>query len=164
MRSSWLRCLAVPVAVSVLSGCAFTQWTDNAFIGSPDDPPTHANREWAGAVLLPLAITGDIIFAPVQVIVLLVTGDYGIYARSNAPLPKASLLDADGNAVRVASATTVDELSRAVASKAHHGEALAAWSIDAQGNLAEYALSPQQQALLLARASQVRQQAAVARN
>jgi len=91
----------------------FVQWTDHAFIGSPSDPPTHADRQWAGAVILPLAIAGDIITAPGQLIALLVTGDYGIYARPNREVIiyqqesrledglRVAGLDADGNVTEI---------------------------------------------------------------
>lgn len=97
MRSRWFQGLALGAALSLTSGCMFMQWTDRAFIGSPNDPPTHVDREWVGAVVMPLAITGDIITAPFQVIALMITGDFGIY---HYPREQVRLLDA--NDVRVA--------------------------------------------------------------
>lgn len=81
MRPQFVRGLAASVALSMLSGCMFVQWTDHAFMGSPQDPPTHVNRGWVGVAVFPLALAGDIITAPFQAIALLVRGDYGIYAR-----------------------------------------------------------------------------------
>jgi hypothetical protein len=98
MRSQWVRGLAASAALSMLSGCMFVQWTDHAFIGSPQDPPTHVNREWAGVAILPLALAGDIITAPFQAIAVLVRGDYGIYAR---PHERVSLGN-DPDTLRVA--------------------------------------------------------------
>lgn len=79
MRSVLLRALTVSTALSLTSGCMFTQWTDHAFFGVPEDPPTHMDRQWVGAIVLPLAIVGDIATFPGQVIALMVTGDWGIY-------------------------------------------------------------------------------------
>jgi len=90
MRSQFVQGLAASVALSMLSGCMFVQWTDHAFIGSPQDPPTHTDRQWAGVAIIPFAIVGDIITAPFQGIALLVRGDYGIYAR---PHERVSLGD-----------------------------------------------------------------------
>lgn len=85
MRSVLVRSLVVSVALSALSGCAFTQWTDHAYFGSPQDPPVHTNREWVGAVILPAAVLGDIVTAPGQVIALMILGDDGIYAPLVGP-------------------------------------------------------------------------------
>ncbi len=108
MRSRIVRVFAVSVALSLTSGCMFTQWTDNAFFGVIDDPPTHHNREWLGVVVLPLAVVGDIITAPGQVIALMITGDYGIYQGTDGRISlsedpatemRVAGLDADGKVV-----------------------------------------------------------------
>lgn len=122
MRSHLVRGLAASVALSMLSGCMFVQWTDHAFIGSPQDPPTHTNREWAGVAILPLAFAGDIITAPFQAIALLVRGDYGIYAR---PHERVTL----GN----------------------HPDRLRVAAVRADGTIAEISLTPEQRVALSAR-------------
>jgi len=127
MRSGSFRVFAGGVALSMLSGCMFTQWTDHAYFGSPQDPPIHAEQEWAGVVILPVAIVGDVITAPFQVIALLIAKDYGIY--SPPPRQRASLgIDAgeDAHGLRVA-------------------------GIDADGNVTEIALTHEQQVKLAAR-------------
>lgn len=122
MRSQFVQGLAASVALSMLSGCMFVQWTDHAFIGSPQDPPTHTNREWAAVAILPLAFVGDIITAPFQGIALLVRGDYGIYAR---PHERISLGDNSGP-LRVA-------------------------GLNADGTMTEISLTPDQRVALAAR-------------
>lgn len=102
MRSFLIRGLVLPIALTALSGCAFTQWTDHAFIGAPTDPPTHPNREWAGAVLLPVAAVGDIVTAPAQLVALLISGDDGIYApfRSYSTNKTAAQCDSESSSER----------------------------------------------------------------
>ncbi|MFN2426450.1 MAG: hypothetical protein ABR587_08395 [Candidatus Binatia bacterium] len=110
----------------MLSGCMFTQWTDHAFIGSPQDPPTHYDRQWAGAVILPAAIAGDILTAPFQLVALLIVGDYGIYARPN---PRRVIYQSDAGsdpAMRIA-------------------------GVDAAGNVTELSLTPEQKTRLATR-------------
>ena len=121
MRSGLIRGLAVSAALSLTSGCMFVQMTDHAFIGSPNDPPTHHERQWIGAVVLPLAVVGDIITAPGQVIALMIVGDFGIYARPNERVGSIGAAD-----LRVA-------------------------SVGADGNLAEIALSDEQRSILAER-------------
>jgi hypothetical protein len=108
MRSGMFRVFAVSAALSLTSGCMFTQWTDNAFFGVLEDPPTHHNREWLGIMVLPLAFAGDIITAPAQAIALMITGDYGIYQGSDGRISlnedpsremRVAALDADGKVV-----------------------------------------------------------------
>lgn len=103
MSSGLLRVLVVSVALSMTSGCMFTQWTDHAFIGSPQDPPRHPDHTWATAVVLPFAMVGDIVTAPGQLIALLIMGDYGIYATHEGG--KVSMIEpeAAGLDLRVAS-------------------------------------------------------------
>jgi hypothetical protein len=108
MGSGMFRVIAVSAALSLTSGCMFTQWTDNAFFGVLEDPPTHYNREWLGIMVLPLAVAGDIITAPAQAIALMITGDYGIYQGSDGRISmnedpsremRVAALDADGKVV-----------------------------------------------------------------
>lgn len=121
MRSRWFQGLALGAALSLTSGCMFMQWTDRAFLGSPNDPPTHHDREWIGAVVMPLAITGDIVTAPFQVIALMITGDFGIYHH---PREQVRTIDADG--LRLA-------------------------GVDADGHVTELELTPEQRRSLATR-------------
>lgn len=105
MRSGLFRGLTVAASLSVLSGCFFTQWTDRAFIGGPDDPPTHANRAWIGAVVLPLAVVGDIVTSPGQVIALMIVGDWDPYHRPRqtvSPDSGGDYSSIDASSLRVA--------------------------------------------------------------
>jgi len=151
MRSSFLRSLAVPVVLSVLSGCAFTQWTDRAFIGTPSDPPDHANRAWIGAVVLPAAIVGDILSAPVQVVMLMVMGDWSLYHRSRHTAYEQSASLLAGAEARFARLEGVDPKRMAL-------------GVDADGNVTEIAISADQHARLLARAETAATAAAPAAN
>lgn len=105
MRSGLIRGLTVAASLSVLSGCFFTQWTDRAFIGGLNDPPTHANRAWVGAVVLPLAVVGDIVTMPGQVIALMVVGDWDPYHKPRqtvAPASGGDYSSIDASSLRVA--------------------------------------------------------------
>ena len=136
MGSGMFRVIAVSAALSLTSGCMFTQWTDNAFFGVLEDPPTHHNREWVGVMVLPLAIVGDIVTAPGQVIALMITGDYGIYQGTDG---RISLNEDPSRELRVA-------------------------GLDAEGRIvSEIALTPEQKLELAARI-QSRADAGVATN
>ena len=80
---SKLRNLAAFSALSLLSGCAFTQWTDHAFLGTKDCPPTHPGRQWAFATIAPIAALGDLLTAPVQQWMLVAGDDDSLYTRSS---------------------------------------------------------------------------------
>lgn len=107
MRSGLVRAITVCTALSLSSGCMFTQWTDHAFFGVPEDPPEHVDRQWVGAFVLPLAIAGDIVTFPGQVIALMVTGDWGIYRGDEGRVSLAPSemrvagLDAEGRQVEI---------------------------------------------------------------
>jgi hypothetical protein len=131
MRSGMFRVLAVSAALSLTSGCMFTQWTDNAFFGVREDPPTHYNREWVGIVVLPLAVTGDIVTAPFQVIALMITGDYGIYMGTDGRMTlnedptrqmRVAGLDADGKVVSEIAVTEEQKLQLATRIQAGAGQ------------------------------------------
>jgi hypothetical protein len=122
MRSRMIGVFAVSAALSLTSGCMFTQWTDNAFFGVLEDPPTHHNREWVGIMVLPLAVVGDIITAPGQVIALMVTGDYGIYQGTDGRISlnedpskemRVAGLDANGKVVSEIALTAEQKLELA---------------------------------------------------
>ena len=158
MSSRWIRGWAVAVALSVLSGCAFTQMTDQGFFGSPEDPPSHADREWAGVVILPFAMVGDIISSPVQLLVLLITGDYGIYRglperAAIAPNRYASRLDGHDGGLAVPDQAAREELLSSVATRLSaqptRSTSLTVWGIDAGHNVMEIPLTSQQQAKLV---------------
>ena len=85
MISKLTRACATVALASCLSGCVFTQWTDHAFYGSPDDPQTYPRREWAFNHLLPLAVVGDILTAPIQAVYLAIAGDDTLYRGRNCP-------------------------------------------------------------------------------
>jgi uncharacterized iron-regulated membrane protein len=108
MRSGLVRALTVSVALSFTSGCMFTQWTDHAFFGVPEDPPEHVDRQWVGAVVLPLAVVGDIVTFPGQIIALMVTGDWSIYRGDEGRISMApsemrvAAVDAEGRRTEVA--------------------------------------------------------------
>jgi hypothetical protein len=122
MSSGLFRVVAVSAALSLTSGCMFTQWTDNAFFGVLEDPPTHHNREWLGIMILPLAVTGDIVTAPFQVVALMVTGDYGIYMGTDGRMSmnedparemRVAGLDAEGKIVTEIALTPEQKLQLA---------------------------------------------------
>jgi len=82
MDSRAFRSFVVVSALAMMSGCAFTQWTDRAFLGTQNCPPRHPNRQWAFATIIPFAVIGDIITAPAQQIMLVAADDGSLYAPS----------------------------------------------------------------------------------
>ena len=61
--------------VFVASGCAFTRWTDRAYLGTTGGAPNHEGRLVTGLFLVPLAVVGDVVTFPVQALVLVIAGD-----------------------------------------------------------------------------------------
>jgi hypothetical protein len=153
MGSFVLRSLAVPVLVSMLSGCVFTQWTDHAFFGSPDDPPTHANREWAGFAVLPLAVLGDIVTAPGQAIALLVMGDFGMYHGANYEKGRSTKLIGTDDVRMAMSKDAGETMQREIDARLARGlgSDVVALTVDAEGRTTEIALTPAQKASLVER-------------
>ncbi|HEY2773002.1 MAG TPA: hypothetical protein VGK20_02995 [Candidatus Binatia bacterium] len=143
MRSFLVRGLVLPVVLSLVAGCAFTEWTDHGYFGSPADPPSHPNREWAGLVLMPLAVAGDILTAPAQLIMLAVVGDYGLYSRRNMPRSTAAL-ETD-HATRVAS-----ERGDLLQPASGQSSRMVAVGVDRTGKRREVALTAPQAERLLA--------------
>lgn len=143
MRTLQLRLCAVAAAASVASGCAFTQMTDRSFFGSPDAPPMHADRQWVGAFVLPLAAAGDIVTGPFQFIVLLIGGDDALYMKD----PRGfTMLQSDGSDLRLATAGLLDE---GTVAKATPG----VWGIDAAGRLVPVEIDEAGRVALMARAA-----------
>lgn len=143
MRSRMIQVLAVSGLLS-LSGCVFTQWTDHAFFGSPDDPPTHAEREWLGVAVLPLAVLGDILTAPGQAIALLIMGDGGMYKAPNGRVAVALEMPSGGG--RDATLAAVTPVLRAQLAAAKPGTGLRVWGVDADHRVVEIPLTSVQQA------------------
>jgi hypothetical protein len=69
------RVLVMCALVSSTAGCALTRWTDRSFLGTTGGDPRHRRRVLTGIVLVPFAIVGDVVTAPLQVIVLIIGGD-----------------------------------------------------------------------------------------
>ncbi len=73
MRSSCV--VGMLALVFVASGCAFTRWTDRAYLGTTGGAPNHEGRLVTGLVLVPFAIAGDVVTFPIQALVLIIGGD-----------------------------------------------------------------------------------------
>jgi hypothetical protein len=97
----------------------FTQMTDHAFIGTYQQPPTHADREWVGAAVYPLAVVGDIITAPFQGIVLMIRGDYGIYATRDG---RVTMQLGESDSLRVASIDAAGHVTELALTDAQRGQ------------------------------------------
>jgi hypothetical protein len=157
MRSRWLRTLTVSVALTALAGCAFTQWTERYFIGDAVKDPVHDNRIWTGAVILPFALIGDIITAPVQVVLLVIFGDDWLYStktRGSGTVASAQLGEKD-TAYAMVDKETQDKLRREVEQRVADLPAgksgLMAWGVGKDGKVVEVPLTPEQEQQLIAR-------------
>lgn len=158
MRSRWLRNLTVSVALMALAGCAFTQWTERYFIGDAVKEPVHDNRIWTGAVILPFALIGDIITAPVQVVLLVIFGDDWLYSkktRSSGTIASNVTLGEKDTAYAMVDKETQDKLRREVEQRISdlpEGKSgLMAWGVDKAGKVIEMALTPEQEMQLITR-------------
>jgi hypothetical protein len=155
----WLRTLTASVALSALAGCAFTQWTERYFIGDAVKVPVHENRIWTGAVILPFALIGDIITAPVQVVLLVIFGDDWLYSkktRSSGTITgsAASLSDKD-QMLAMVDKDTQDKLRRDVEARIadlpQGKSGLMAWGVGKDGKVIEVPLTAEQENQLIAR-------------
>jgi hypothetical protein len=60
---------------ALLSGCLLSSSVDRTYLGFNESPPKYADRKMAGLALLPFATALDILFLPVQAMVVIVEGD-----------------------------------------------------------------------------------------
>lgn len=159
MRSKWMRNTVASVALLALGGCAFTQWTERYFIGDAIRAPVHENRIWTGAVILPFALVGDIVTAPIQVILLVIFGDEWLYSKKQRAVSdtgkQAALLDDADQKLAMVDKATQDKLRQEVETRLStlpQGQSgLMAWGLDASGKLVEVPLTKDQEAQLMAR-------------
>lgn len=159
MRSRWLRTLTVAVALSALAGCAFTQWTERYFIGDAVKEPVHDNRIWTGAVILPFALIGDIITAPVQVVLLVIFGDDWLYSKktrgSGTISSNVAGLSEQDQALAMVDQQTQDKLRREVEARVaalpEGRSGLMAWGVNKEGKVVEVPLTAEQELQLIAR-------------
>src|SRR5262249_42841933 len=66
-----------------LPGCAFSQWTEHYYFGDYNHKPVHQNRVATGVAILPFALVGDVVTAPVQLLLLVFKGDDFLYRKSS---------------------------------------------------------------------------------
>ena len=153
--------LSVATAVGVTAtGCAFTQWTDRYYFGTADGPPVYENRTMTGIVILPFAIVGDIISAPVQVLLLAVMGDQWLYSKRT----RGTFVSANDEKLRALGPEQreqlVAKLEQAMARAEAEGRKNVAFGIDAQGNVVEVKVTADQAREVTARADRFQQGAA----
>ena len=87
--SKVLLCLIAGVA---LGGCVFTQWTDRYFLGTTGRKPVYEHRVITGAIIIPFALIGDVVTAPLQALILMFAGDNFLYStRGEGGLEMTSL-------------------------------------------------------------------------
>jgi hypothetical protein len=159
MRSRWLRNVTASVAMFALAGCAFTQWTERYFIGDAVKAPVHDNRIWTGAVILPFALLGDIITAPVQVVLLVIFGDDWLYSKKTRATgtmsaSAAPLSDKDQMLAMVDQATQDKlrlEVERRIADLPAGKSGLMAWGVGNDGKVIEVPLTAAQEQAIIAR-------------
>jgi hypothetical protein len=77
----FMTCLAM--ALHHLSGCAFSQWTEHYYFGDYLHKPVYANRVSTGVAILPFALVGDVVTAPIQLLLLVFKGDDFLYRKSS---------------------------------------------------------------------------------
>jgi hypothetical protein len=75
-----MTCLAM--ALHHLSGCAFSQWTEHYYFGDAIHKPVYSNRVSTGVAILPFALVGDVVTAPIQLLLLVFKGDDFLYRKS----------------------------------------------------------------------------------
>jgi len=76
---AFTTCLAMALH---LSGCAFSQWTEHYYFGDYNHKPVHQNHVATGVAILPFALVGDVVTAPVQLLLLVFKGDDFLYRKS----------------------------------------------------------------------------------
>jgi hypothetical protein len=80
-RIGFMTCLAM--VLHHLSGCAFSQWTEHYYFGDYLHKPVYSNRVATGVAILPFALVGDVVTAPIQLLLLVFKGDDFLYRKSS---------------------------------------------------------------------------------
>ena len=83
IRRFGLSC-SIAVVAALLTSCAFTQWTEHGYFGTPGNRPVHENHVGTGIAILPFAIVADVVTLPVQAVLLIIMGDDFLYKKSSS--------------------------------------------------------------------------------
>ncbi len=76
MRNHFLRTITLGALTSaLLSGCLLSSTVDRTYLGFNESPPKYSDRKMAGLALLPFATAMDILFLPVEALVVIFEGD-----------------------------------------------------------------------------------------
>ncbi len=76
MCNHFLRTITLGALTSVtLSGCLLSSAVDRTYLGFNEATPKYADRKMAGLALLPFATAMDILFLPVEALVVIFEGD-----------------------------------------------------------------------------------------
>ncbi len=76
MRNHFLRTITLGALTSVLlSGCLLSSAVDRTYLGFNETTPKYSDRKMAGLALLPFATALDILFLPVEALVVIFEGD-----------------------------------------------------------------------------------------
>jgi hypothetical protein len=76
--------LSSALAGGLITGCAFSQWTEHYYFGDYLNKPVYENRKATGIAIMPFAMVGDLVTFPVQGILLIIKGDQFLYKKSSA--------------------------------------------------------------------------------
>jgi len=77
---AFMTCLAMALH---LPGCAFSQWTEHYYFGDYLHKPVYRDHVATGVAILPFALVGDVVTAPVQLLLLVFKGDDFLYRKSS---------------------------------------------------------------------------------
>lgn len=76
MRSHFLRTVTLGALTSMLlSGCLLSSAVDRTYLGFNESPPRCPDRKVTGLALLPFATAADVLFLPVEALVVIFGGD-----------------------------------------------------------------------------------------
>jgi hypothetical protein len=76
MRNHFLRTITLPAVTSLLlSGCLLSSAVDRTYLGFNESNPTYQDRKMTGLALLPFAVALDVLFLPVEALVIIFEGD-----------------------------------------------------------------------------------------
>ena len=77
---AFMTCLAMALH---LPGCAFSQWTEHYYFGDYLHKPVYRDHVATGVAILPFALVGDVVTAPIQLLLLVFKGDDFLYRKSS---------------------------------------------------------------------------------
>jgi hypothetical protein len=155
MRSTPLKWLVLPVALTLLPACMLTRAVDRAFVGLTVRKPNFVDRKVTGAFLMPFTFVIDVATFPIQAILMVIFGDNFPFTDAQDVVNAVSANDHFQKLTPEQQRTAVAELDGLL--RSGQLTATSSLSLTSDGHWVVMQLSTEQHQQLLARAQSVPQ-------